>query len=78
MRVLGGEIHSMGSITPEVNKRLNAIKSSFHSLGSFWSTPGISFRLKRSVLLGVQSAGVQNLEAYLVTEGLCKKLDSLM
>eukprot|EP00959_Pyramimonas_sp_CCMP1952_P196783 4114633-Pyramimonas_sp.AAC.1 len=61
MRVLGGEIHSMGSITPEVTKRLNAMKSSFHAMGKFWATPGVSYRLKRSVLLGVQNAGVQNL-----------------
>eukprot|EP00959_Pyramimonas_sp_CCMP1952_P416125 8718579-Pyramimonas_sp.AAC.1 len=76
MRVLGGQIHCLGSIAVEVSKRLGALKSSFHALGKFWSAPGVAFRLRRSVLLGIQNVGTQNLEAFLVTKGQCKRIDS--
>eukprot|EP00959_Pyramimonas_sp_CCMP1952_P462941 9484080-Pyramimonas_sp.AAC.1 len=76
MRVLGGQIHGMGAITVEVAKRISALQAAFHSLGKFWSTADVAFRLRRSVLMGVQNAGISNLEAYLVTEAQCKRIDT--
>jgi hypothetical protein len=77
MRVLGGQIHAMGARTAEITKRIASIKGSFHYLGKFLAQDGVAYRLKRMVLLGIQNAGIQNLEAYLVTEGQCKRLDSV-
>eukprot|EP00959_Pyramimonas_sp_CCMP1952_P373758 7827556-Pyramimonas_sp.AAC.1 len=76
MRVLGGQIHCLGSIAVEISKRLGALQSSCHALGKIWSTPGVAFRLRISVLLGIQNVGIQNLEAFLVTEGQSKRIDS--
>eukprot|EP00959_Pyramimonas_sp_CCMP1952_P089268 1867667-Pyramimonas_sp.AAC.1 len=73
MGVLRGQIQDVGSVPVDVSKRLGALLGSPHASGNFWHAPGAPVHLKRSVHLGIQNAGMQNLEADIATECQCKR-----